>query len=108
MPLFCVACVQAALARSEVARLEAVVRLLSERLAKSEASAAAAEVARRLAISGSGPQPAPRVGDNGAFLTSNTEAPAAPSGSLFGSRISAVPLIAATVFLLLAAWKVRL
>lgn len=42
----------ALIARSEIARLQATVRVLKERIAEGEARAAAAEAARRLAVSG--------------------------------------------------------
>jgi hypothetical protein len=97
---------QAALARSEVGRLEAIVRLLSERLAKSEANAAAAEVARRLAVSGvtvSGGMMEPKL--NGVNAAASTQ-----DGTnivIFGDGNRLLSALAFAAFIVAVVWKIR-
>ena len=91
---------QAVIARSEVGRLEAVVKLLSERLAQSEANAAAAEVGRRAAIS------AAAGGASGAWVDLAKAAGVAADSGLIGpvpvaSRLASV-LQAASVAIIAA------
>jgi hypothetical protein len=85
------------LARAEVGRLNAVVRLLSERLAKSEANAASAEVARRLA---SGGRTSPVVNDSAA-------APEPVKMAFTQGLVQMIPVIAAAAVLALGLWKAR-
>jgi trimeric autotransporter adhesin len=80
----------ALIARSEIARLQATVRVLKERIAEGEARAAAAEAARRLAVSGS----AASVGDGATGGTANGGSPGGASSFRLSAPAAALPPVA--------------